>query len=171
MKDGPTHGFLIVELVCAALLAASCAGKGVKKATAPRGPYAFPGDYPGWRKLNSEPIIPALAGQRKVAWNEYANSVALTRRRGMPFAQGSILVKEERAVAQDLTGKDVVRDVVRVSVMFKAGPGQPSRDGWVYRAFDPRTKRELSRDSYDPDGCYYCHLRAKATDYVFKWPQ
>lgn len=122
----------------------------------------FPAGYSSWKKISPAPLV---REKEKVVWTLFANEVALRRDESGRFPVGSILVKEERALAADPAGQLVPQDVFRVSVMFKVGKGQ--MDGWAFKAFDPSSRQEFSHDQVDPDGCYFCHADARDRDYVF----
>ncbi|NOZ02734.1 MAG: cytochrome P460 family protein [Deltaproteobacteria bacterium] len=139
-----------------------CSGAGVSRSQREAENADFPSGYRKWKKINQAPIVRETERQAR---DIFANDVALRREPGKDFPVGSILVKEERILAQDPAGQLVPRDVFRVSVMFKARMGEGSR--WAFKAFDPSTKKEMSLDRVDPEGCYFCHVDAKDKDYVF----
>ncbi len=148
--------------VAVAGVAAACSRTEVRQAVPQGEQTGYPSGYASWKRLNPEPII--REGDR-VARNLFANEAALHRDPSGVFPVGAVLVKEERALAPDPSGRLAPRDIVRVSVMFKVGRGQT--DGWAFKAFDPATGQEFPRDRVDPDGCYFCHADARDRDYVF----
>lgn len=139
-----------------------CSQATVSEPVLPAGETTFPAEYTSWKKVNPTTI---LHESEKVALDLYANELAFRRGPDGSFPAGTVLVKEERALGPDPSGRLVPKDVLRVSVMFKVHKGETS--GWVFKAFDPATRQELPRDKLDPDGCYYCHADARDRDYVF----
>ena len=139
-----------------------CAGSQVDRSLAAAESAEFPEGYRDWKRINNAPIIRESERQAR---DIFANETALHRSSGGDFHVGSILVKEERILAQDPAGQLVPRDAFRVSVMFKARMGDGSR--WAFKAFDPVSGQEMPLDQVDPEGCYFCHADAQARDYVF----
>ncbi len=140
----------------------ACSRAEVQQPPPPADETAFPSEYTSWKRLNADPIV--REGD-KVVRNLFANEVALHRDAAGRFPVGAVLVKEERSLAADPSGRLVPRDLFRVSVMFKVGKG--AMEGWAFKAFDPATGQELPRDRVDPDGCYFCHSDARDRDFVF----
>lgn len=151
--------FAVVSLGIILVLVGACSGAGVGRGGGNQ--TAFPTGYKAWRKLNTEPVKHEAENSSR---DIFANDVAV-HRRGPSFPIGSILVKEEHLLTDELSRNLSAGDVFRVSVMFKVGRGNTS--GWSFKAFDPATGEEFSKDSVDPDGCYYCHVDAQERDYVF----
>lgn len=139
-----------------------CSRTEVRQPEAPSGELVFPSGYTSWKKINPQPII---RENDRVARDLFANETALHRDAFGHFPVGTILVKEERSLAADPSGRLVPRDVFRISVMYKVGKGE--MDGWAFKAFDPATGQEFPHDRVDPDGCYFCHADARDNDYVF----
>lgn len=154
---------LIHLLFSAAVIVTGCAGSSLSQSQKDADKAGFPEGYRSWKKVNRAPIIRETERQAR---DIYANEVALHREGGdADFPVGSILVKEERILAQDPSGQLVPRDAFRVSVMFKARMGEGSR--WAFKAFDPASLSEMPLDRVDPEGCYFCHADARERDYVF----
>jgi hypothetical protein len=134
-------------------LAFACGGKQVRKEER-TGEGGFPFNYSSWKRLNPQPI------QRDgLTRNLFANEVALHKGAQGKFALGSVLVKEDRRTSDSAQPKVVVQ------VMSKVASG--GRDGWIYKAFDGETRKELPPDKMDIEGCYYCHVDAREKDFVF----
>jgi hypothetical protein len=146
-------------LLLLGILVAGCSGS-ARKADGVAGSTGYPEGYTGWRKLNRDPIV--MEGDR-TARHLFANEIALHGDQGSPaFPVGSILVKQEHTLDAD-TG--LPAEAFRVSVMAKVdGAGGPR---WVFKAYDPDSRREFPPDRVDPEGCYFCHVDAADRDYVF----
>lgn len=153
----------LFALVTIVLLAVCCSQPTKKDNSEVRVEAVFPSGYQTWKKINVEPII---RENETLAWNIYANDIALSKT-GNEFPIGSVLVKEERQLVEDVGGQKKPRDVQRVSVMFKLGSASSPTQTWRFMAFDPVTKAEMPRDKVDPEGCQFCHADAKDRDYVF----
>lgn len=140
----------------------ACSKPQVQPESPPPTELSFPANYRSWKRLNPSPIIRET---EKIARDLYANEIALHRDQSGRFPVGSILVKEERELSEDVGGRLQPKDVIRVSVMFKVGRGPT--EGWAFKAFDPETRQEFPKDKVDPEGCYFCHTDARDNDYVF----
>jgi len=143
------------KVLCGAVLVLglACGGKQVRKEEG-TGDKAFPFNYLSWKRLNPQPI------QREgLTRNIFANEVALHKGSQGKFAVGSVLVKEDRR------SSELGQPKVVVQVMSKVASG--GYEGWIYKAFDGETRKELPADKVDIEGCYYCHINAKEKDFVF----
>ena len=89
--------YLFPFILSAAAAVPGCAGSSMSDPQVAADRADFPTGYRSWKKINRVPIIRETERQAR---DIYANEVALHRSRGKDFPVGSILVKEERIMAQ-----------------------------------------------------------------------
>ncbi len=138
-----------------ALAGISC--HGVSKSSGPA--RGYPVGYLKWHRIGG--TIKRGAEFRRI----YANDLAF-QRVGKEFPVGTVLVKEELSI-NTAQGGDMPGAAFRLSVMRKVGKAAGNKGGWSFEAYDPNTKKRISKAVLDTTGCYLCHVQKSANDMVF----
>ncbi len=149
-----------------ALIVALAAAFGAK-ATGDSVGVDYPSGYRAWQHVKSMIIQPGhpLEDPFGGIHHVYANSKAMSGLTGGQYEDGAVFVFD--LLNYDDSNKTIVEtDRKRIDVMQKDSEQFSETGGWGYDTFvgDSATER-LGQDVVV--ACYGCHIRAKASNYVF----
>jgi hypothetical protein len=139
--------------------------------TAPAPEVAYPDGFRAWAHVTSgliDPGSPAFArygGLHSI----YANRKALAGYRTGRFPDGSVLVFDVFALAEDAANHASGPTERKLTdVMVKDSARYAATGGWGYGEFkgSSRTERSLTQ-AQAPAACHSCHATQAKTDYVF----
>ena len=111
------------------------------------GNTSFPEGYQVWTHVNPKTIIAADAGEAREIFVVAAADLGV----------GTTIVKEVYSLEGGQKGR-----LQHLAVMRRAAV--PSRNGWTFLAFDPRTRRAAD---VNINSCGSCHMARADKDYLF----
>ena len=121
-------------------------------------------EYPGWLRLNRQPIGPrpggdAHSGTKNVFVNQARTALAPDGTPRFPYPDGTIVVKESTRPGTDF--------VWLVAVMRKRAGSDPRHGDWTFTEYTRDGASERFALSARDGVCFGCHAVAIATDWVY----
>ncbi len=129
-------------------------GGGIVAPALPGLPPEF-ASHTGWQRLNAKPIPPRDADPHRSTKNVYASD----ERIGGLFPDGTMIVKEGVRPGADFVGL--------IATMRKEVGANPDHHDWVFVEWTRASPDEPFRKLAAGAVCTSCHMRARASDYVF----